>query len=226
MPHKSRNKLEEDSTRNRIILAAGPIFAAKGFKKTTVREICDFAKVNVASINYYFGDKQRLYIETVVGAREMLAKQFPQQPSDPNRPPEERLRILIGTLLKRLVAMQSEPWQVRLIMREVLQPTEAAKHLVKAYFRPFFDSILNVIDDLVGARLPDFERNQIGFSVIGQCMHYRFSAEMISMMVSDSEFEENYQIEQLTDHITSFSLGAIATIKTNGTLRSTDGITG
>ena len=216
MPHKSRNKLEEDSTRNRIILAAGPIFAAKGFKKTTVREICDFAKVNVASINYYFGDKQRLYIETVVGAREMLAKQFPQQPSDPNRPPEERLRILIGTLLKRLVA----------IMREVLQPTEAAKHLVKAYFRPFFDSILNVIDDLVGARLPDFERNQIGISVIGQCMHYRFSAEMISMMVSDSEFEENYQMEQLTDHITSFSLGAIAAIKTNGTLRSTDGITG
>ncbi len=205
--------MTEDSKRDRIILAAGPIFAAKGFKKTTVREICDLANVNLASINYYFGDKQQLYLETVIGAREMLAKQFPQQASDPTQAPEERLHNLVGTLLKRLMAMQSEPWQVRLIMREVLQPTDAAKQLVKAYFRPFFESVLCVIDDLVGARLPDFERNQIGFSIIGQCMHYRFSAEMISMMVSESEFAENNQIERLTDHITKFSLGAIAAIK-------------
>ena len=62
---------KNDSTRDRILLEAGPIFAAKGFRATTIREICEQANVNVASINYYFGDKQQLYQQTVVLAREM-----------------------------------------------------------------------------------------------------------------------------------------------------------
>ena len=60
-----------DSTKKKILLAAGPIFAQKGFRGATVREICDSANVNLASINYYFGDKQQLYIDTVFLARQM-----------------------------------------------------------------------------------------------------------------------------------------------------------
>jgi AcrR family transcriptional regulator len=205
--------MNDDSTRDRIILAAGPIFAQKGFKNTTVREICDAANVNVASINYYFSDKQGLYTETVIQAREMRAQQFPHRELDENQPPEEKLKNIVVTLLNRMMAMQTEPWQVRLIMREILQPTEASKKLVKAYFRPFFESLLSVIDELVGVRLPDHERHQLGFSVIGQCMHYRISAEMISMMISKAEYQQSYQIEQLADHITSFSLGGIESIR-------------
>ena len=205
--------MNDDSTRDRIILAAGPIFARKGFKNTTVREICDAANVNVASINYYFSDKHGLYTETVIQAREMRAQQFPHREPEENQAPEEKLKNIVVTLLNRMMAMQTEPWQVRLIMREILQPTEASKKLVKAYFRPFFESLLTVIDELVGVRLPDHERHQLGFSVIGQCMHYRISAEMISMMISKAEYQQNYQIEQLADHITSFSLGGIENIR-------------
>ncbi len=205
--------MSEDSTRDRIILAAGPIFARKGFRNTTVREICDAANVNLASINYYFGDKQGLYTETVIHAREMRAQEFPHRELDATQPPEEKLKNIVVTLLNRMMAMQTEPWQVRLIMKEILQPTEASKTLVKAYFRPFFESLLTVIDELIGMRLADHERHQIGFSIIGQCMHYRFSAEMISMMITKVEYQQNYQIEQLADYITSFSLGGIESIR-------------
>ncbi len=190
-------------------MAAGPIFARKGFRKTTVREICDAADVNLASINYYFGDKQGLYTETVICAREMRAQQFPRKQWEENQPAEEKLRHIVSTLLNRVVALQTEPWQVRLIMREVLEPTAASRKLIEAYFRPFFDSLLEVVDDLAGTRLPDYRRHQIGLSIVGQCMHYRFSAEMIAMMIPESEFESKYQIEQLADHITEFSTSAI-----------------
>ena len=143
----------------------------------------------------------------------MRAQQFPHRELGEQQPPEEKLKNIVVTLLNRMMAMQTEPWQVRLIMREILQPTEASKKLVKAYFRPFFESLLTVIDELVGVRLPDHERHQLGFSVIGQCMHYRISAEMISMMISKAEYQQNYQIEQLADHITSFSLGGIENIR-------------
>ena len=204
--------MKDDSTRDRIILAAGPIFARKGFRNTTVREICDAANVNLASINYYFGDKQSLYTETVIRAREMRAQQFPHREDD-SGPAEEKLKNIVLTLLNRMMAMQSEPWQVRLIMREMLQPTEAAKKLVKSYFRPFFESLLAVVDELVEVELPDHERSQIGFSIIGQCMHYRISAEMISMMIPKVEYQQNYQVEELAEHITNFSLGGIERIR-------------
>ena len=55
-----------DDTRERLLEAASRVFAEKGYEKATVREICTAAKVsNLAAVNYYFGDKERLYIESV-----------------------------------------------------------------------------------------------------------------------------------------------------------------
>ena len=46
--------------RLRILAAAGNEFAAGGYESATVRDICAAAAVNVAAVNYYFGDKRRL----------------------------------------------------------------------------------------------------------------------------------------------------------------------
>lgn len=211
MSNQQSNK--NDSTRDRILLEAGPIFAAKGFRATTIREICEQANVNVASINYYFGDKQQLYQQTVVLAREMRVQQVPQPNWDDTTPPEDKLLDFVGVILERLVAMETEPWQVRLLMREILQPTEACRHLVTEYFRPFFHTLLGIVDDLVGHQLPDHQRNQIGFSIIGQCLFYRFSGEVAVMMIGEGAFTEHFTREQLKSHIFRFSLGAIEQIK-------------
>ena len=57
-----------DTKRQRIVDAAGEMFAERGFEATTVRDICQAAEANIAAVNYYFGDKQRLYVEAVVRA--------------------------------------------------------------------------------------------------------------------------------------------------------------
>ena len=209
----SSHDSSHDSTRQRILLTAGPIFANKGFRATTVREICDQANVNLSSINYYFGDKQRLYNETVVMAREMRVQQVPYPEWAENTPPEEKLADFVRLLLARLVAMESEPWQVRLLMREILHPTEACRHMVKEYFRPFFETLLSIVDDIVGYRLPDHRRSQIGFSIIGQCLYYRFAADVTQLMVGQDGFDSGFDRENLSNHIIQFSLNAIEGIK-------------
>ena len=210
---KNADSKNADSTRERILLEAGPIFAAKGFRATTIREICDRAQVNIASINYYFGDKQKLFNQAVVKAREMRVQQVPYPNWEASTPPEQKLADFVDLLLRRLVAMQSEPWQVRLLMREILQPTEACGHLVTEYFQPFFETLLAIVDDLVGCQLPDHKRKQIGFSVIGQCMYYRFTADVTSMMIGQEQFKDHFSHNGLSEHITQFSLGAIEQIK-------------
>ena len=208
MPQRKSSE-KSDSTRERIILQAGPIFASKGFRAATVREICDNADVNLASINYYFGDKQGLYFETVVRAREMRVQQVPPPAWDPSTESRDKLRLFVGVILDRLVAMQTEPWQVRLLMREILEPTEACSHLVKEYFRPFFESLLEIVDEIVGTPLTQHCRNKIGLSIVGQCLYYRFAAGVTSLIIGDEEFEENFDRDSLAQHITNFSLAAI-----------------
>ena len=202
-----------DNTREKILLAAGPIFARKGFRSATVREICDTAQVNLASVNYYFGDKQQLYNETVVMARQMRAQQVPEPSWDDSIHPETKLHGFIQMMLERLVAFETEPWQVRLIMREVLKPTEVSRTLVKDYFRPFLETMLDIVDQIVGERLPEEKRYKIGFSIIGQCLYYRFSSEMASMMIGDAGLVDEFTREQLADHIFEFSLAAIRAVR-------------
>lgn len=209
MPTTHQNSTNGDSTRERILMEAGPIFAGKGFRATTVREICEHANVNVASINYYFGDKRQLYHQTVVLAREMRVEQVPEPNWTSSTDPEEKLLDFIALILRRLVAMQTEPWQVRLLMREILEPTETCKHLVEEYFRPFFNTLCGIIDDLIGYRLPEPTRNKIGFSIIGQCLYYRFSAEMTRLVIEQQDYVDQYDLDNLAHHICLFSLGGL-----------------
>ena len=50
-----------DATKESIMAVAMSLFAEKGLKLVTVREICKAADVNVALVNYYFRNKNGLY---------------------------------------------------------------------------------------------------------------------------------------------------------------------
>ena len=60
----SRPLMKHD-TREKIIRASVKLFAEKGYKATTIREIAKLAQVNVALINYHFENKQNLYSQVV-----------------------------------------------------------------------------------------------------------------------------------------------------------------
>ena len=52
---------EGDSTEKKIKDAARMIFTQKGFLATTIRDIATEADINVASVNYYFRSKEKLF---------------------------------------------------------------------------------------------------------------------------------------------------------------------
>ncbi len=56
---------KELESKNRIISASRILFAEKGFEGTTIRNIATVADVNIASVNYYFSSKEKLFEEVL-----------------------------------------------------------------------------------------------------------------------------------------------------------------
>jgi AcrR family transcriptional regulator len=59
--------VEATETRGRLLAAAERLFARHGFEATSVRDITSEADCNVAAVNYHFGGKEKLYVETFRG---------------------------------------------------------------------------------------------------------------------------------------------------------------
>ena len=62
-------------TKDKILKAAKTLFAQKGFREVTVREIAARAGVNSALIGYHFGGKKDLFNEVYRSFSEPLARE-------------------------------------------------------------------------------------------------------------------------------------------------------
>jgi AcrR family transcriptional regulator len=80
-------------TRREILKAAEESFAASGFVGATTRRVAALAGVNVATLHYHFGNKERLYRAVL---EEAAAGGMPPAPESGS--PAERLAAVVGML--------------------------------------------------------------------------------------------------------------------------------
>lgn len=203
-----RRKGGMDDTRQRLIDAAGPIFAEQGFRATTVRQICQAAEANVALVNYHFGDKERLYAEAVRCAARCCLERAPFPTWGPDVSPRRKLREFITTFLQR-VAVEHEPaWHGQLILREIMVPTKAVTEFLQSHVQPTAELLRKILDELLPTEWPERQKQLVGFSIVGQILHYWSNRTVIALIVGEEEFQR-LDVELLAEHITTFSLAAI-----------------
>jgi len=200
-----------DKTRQDIIDAAGLLFAEKGFKATTIADICKAAKVNQAAVNFHFGGKEQLYIALVRFGYEYSLTEIPWPKWEPGTPATSKLRDFILTFLRRAVADHEPRWPCQLIMREMIEPTKACEEFVSGYIRPSLALLHGILQDLLPPDFPQDRRILIGHSIIGQMLFYRVARPVLQLVLAGNDllrFDEA-QMERLADHITAFTLAAL-----------------
>jgi AcrR family transcriptional regulator len=204
-------EVSEENTRDKILNAAGEVFAEQGFEGATIRAITDRAGVNVAAVNYHFRDKAELYTRVVVDAcsaraawREVIA----EAPDSP----EERLRSLIYHFLQYLLDPDRAAWKRRLMAREMANPTSALDELVEKNIRPLRNEfLLPTLRELTGGKLSSRQLSLISISVMGQCHYFLQGQPIIERLNPDFKIGRP-EIAEIAEHIARFSLAGIAEV--------------
>lgn len=197
-----------DKTRGRILEAAGEMFAERGFEATTVRDICQAAGANVAAVNYYFGDKERLYVEAVVQAHRWRLDQAQLPEWDTDTPPRQKLADFIETFFKRVLGGPDDTWRTKIVMREIMQPSHACAEVAQSNIRPQFEILRGILRELLPASTTDEELHLTAFSIVGQCLFYHVARPIISCLIDEQEYS-TWNVEKLARHVTKFTLSAI-----------------
>jgi len=197
-----------DTTRVRIVEAAGVMFAERGFEATTVRDICQAAGANIAAVNYYFRDKERLYIEAVVRAHRWRLDQAQLPDWTPNTPAKQKLADFVVTFFRRVLGGPDNTWHTRLVMREILNPSAACAELAQSNIRPQFEILQGILRELLPAGVTEEELHLTAFSIVGQCLFYHFADPVIRNLIEVDEYA-TFDVGKLAEHVTKFSLAAI-----------------
>ena len=202
-------EVSEEKTRDKILNAAGEVFAEQGFEGATIRAITERAGVNVAAVNYHFRDKAELYTLVVLDACSARAAWRDAMAEAPDSP-EERLRRLICHFVQYLLDPDRPPWKRRLMAREMANPTGALDELVEKNIRPLRNEFLiPTLRELAGDK---FNRRQLGLiciSVMGQCHYFLQGQPIIERLNPDFKIGKA-EIAEIAEHVTRFSLAGVA----------------
>src|ERR1700722_5244827 len=177
-PRSKRKGL--DLTRDKLIEAAGYVFAERGYRAATIREISRRAGANVAAVNYTFGDKMGLYTEVLRQSVHAAKTAAMKAAMDSSHSPEDTIRGVIRARLMSLCQEKRPDWHFRLVMHEFSHPTPAMGRVVDEGMRPIYERMRKAVGDIIGLP-PDHETTRLSLnSIIGQILFYTFSRPVLA----------------------------------------------
>lgn len=185
----SSEVLRADVARQKLLDAAVRVFGLKGPDGATVRDIAREAGQNVASIAYYFGGKEQMYHQVLLGManeiHQRLADVLPRiarlkeaaEPSAANA--RELLQDFFEAVYLRVLSRSDALPLARLIVREQMQPTAGFEILYERAFRDLHRSLCWLVGTAIGQSAAATETIIRTHSLMGQVYFFVMARETI-----------------------------------------------
>jgi len=205
MEKENRNELVKE----RILNEAEALFAQKGYRGVTVREIINAAKCNLSAVNYYFGNKENLYIEVFRSRWVPRAKRLHEcfrnllvAQSSPS--PSAVIEALARTFLEGPLSDEERQRHYQLMTRELAQPGEAFDLVCEEVMRPHYSELGRLLRSITPEET-EGESLTLKMMSINAMVHYFNFARLAITRLTGREYDPWFK-NQLVKHIIDFSL--------------------
>jgi AcrR family transcriptional regulator len=182
--------------RNRLLDAALALFADKGFAKTSTREIAQAAQANIASISYYFGDKEGLYRAMFEDPR------FNPQldPAQVAQSDTQGIRSTIECMLRGFVEPLKSGEQARRCMklhfREMVEPTGMWQAEIDNNIKPAHEALTQALARHLKMGQVDDDIHRLAFQIEGLGIMLHVGLDMVQSirpeLIATSEALDTY----------------------------------
>ena len=202
------------TTREKLIEAASPIFAEKGFRKTTVAEICEAAGANIAAVNYHFGDKTTLYKEVWDFLSKAAHEQFPVPERHEDIGAEAWLRQFLRSRLERIMAKGAAGLFPQIIHREMNEFTSVHEELFTTYLRPIRLRVRAAIADFLGMPVREEQLSvaTLNFMGVHISMNTGYQKHRDNPTLR-KKFPKTLDSELLIRQVEAFAIGGLKEVK-------------
>ncbi len=202
-------------TRDRLLSAARSVFAERGFKEATVREICARAGANIAGVNYYFGGKDKLFMAVLADFLQSAQNMFPTHMGlAADAPAMERLKAYIRSLLFKLVGTGDPLYEKlgQLFTVEMLDPSEHFDLLAEQFIIPQHQVLVDIVRELLPPGADDRTVHLSAAGVVGHCLLFDHARQIIRRMCPEMALE-TLGVEYVSAFVYEFALAGIERMK-------------
>ena len=197
-----------DPVPERLLDVAERLFADRGFDGTSIRDLATAAGCNIASVNYYFGSKERLYEEVfrrhLLPMRDMRIASINRVMADSKGNPklEDLLRAFANAFVEPLTDQGRAARFMKLMGREIVNSHLPVDVFVKDVVIPTMTAmqaaLLKVCPGLDPAKVP-----MLVYSIVGQLLHAVHTRPILEK-AKTTEMPK-FPLAEVIDHIVEFS---------------------
>lgn len=211
---KKSSSSADKGVRDRLLDSAEELFCEHGFDGASIREIAASADCNIASVNYYFGGKEKLYREVwrrhlmiMLDARiASIDKVISQNGGKPQL--EELLRSFAEAFVGPMVDENEARCLNKLMAREWIDH----RLPVNMFLEDMITPTLNAMHHALVKTCPGIDESKVPlivFSIVGQLLHV-LHIKVIFQQIDNTALPK-FDLAQTIDHIVKFSTAGIRT---------------
>ena len=220
---------QSTQTRKRILRAAAECFSERGFRGTTIREICGKADANVAAVNYHFGSKDKLYFETnrflFQDAGALLLSRTPLCITTAAEWEQELHNWCYSRLAQITSTEKHHLWRGRMFSRERSEPSSVLPMLLEEFLLPIRDRLMDLLRMALPEGVDDNTLQLWTVMTLSQCIVFAQRAGPWEPLLFPPHLPREKWLEATARHATesvtcrlTFRSGNLpATAKTTGT---------
>lgn len=207
----------ELDTRQRLLDSAMRLFAGRGFKHVSVREICSEAGgANVAAVNYYFRDKAGLYRELLESRLTIWVKERQRHAETlRGKPANEQLYLYVRWFLGNILIEHNDEQDVlfaKMLNWEMVDPTPEFRTIFEKGMAPNFQRLASIVSEVAGLPNAHPAVLQCTMSTMGTCLTYGNAKRMREYFTPKGFEFTPVVIDGIAQQITQFCLAGIRAV--------------